>query len=81
MTTSGSIVQPAATSASRVESIERIDLTGSGDNSLVLAVADVLDLAEMNRINSGSMVALGWSDAGSSGGEDDLAHGVPLVLS
>ncbi|MEF8756324.1 MAG: FG-GAP-like repeat-containing protein [Accumulibacter sp.] len=39
-------------SASRLEAIERIDLTGSGNNILRLVVADVLDLTDMNRFNN-----------------------------
>ena len=53
-------------SSSRRESIERIDLTGSGDNSLTIALADVLDMAGMNSFNN----ANGWSD-----GTYDLAAG------
>jgi hypothetical protein len=49
-------------SASRIEAIERIDLTGSGDNTLTLNVSDVQDVAGMNRINSSSQAALGWSN-------------------
>ncbi|WP_052700425.1 FG-GAP-like repeat-containing protein [Methylocucumis oryzae] len=44
--------------SSRLESIERIDLTGSGNNSLTLKVNDVLDMSEMNRFNN----ANGWAD-------------------
>jgi hypothetical protein len=49
-------------SASRVEAIERIDLTGSGNNTLGLNVNDVQDIAGMNLINSGTQAALGWSN-------------------
>jgi hypothetical protein len=49
-------------SLSRIESIERIDLTGVGNNRLKLAVADVQDMAGMNLINAGNRAALGWSD-------------------
>lgn len=35
-------------STSRLESIERIDLTGSGNNALVLGYRDVVDLSGMN---------------------------------
>jgi hypothetical protein len=38
-------------SVSRLESIEKIDLTGSGDNTLKLTASDVLDLAGMNSFN------------------------------
>jgi hypothetical protein len=48
--------------SSRIESIERIDLTGSGDNTLQLNVNDVQDMAGMNLINSSTQSALGWSN-------------------
>jgi hypothetical protein len=48
--------------ASRIEAIARIDLTGSGNNTLALNVNDVQDVAGMNRINSSSQAALGWSN-------------------
>jgi len=49
-------------SASRIESIERIDITGSGDNTLTIGLNDVLDMAGMNLINSSTQTALGWSN-------------------
>ena len=45
-------------SASRIESIERIDLTGSGNNTLTLTVKDVIDMAGLNSFNN----ANGWAD-------------------
>lgn len=42
---------------SRLESIEKIDLTGSGNNRLKLSLADVLDLSGTNLFNSGN----GWT--------------------
>ncbi|MCF8169257.1 MAG: hypothetical protein K9J77_11665, partial [Rhodoferax sp.] len=45
-------------SSSRLESIERIDLTGSGNNTLTLALKDVLDMAGINSFNN----ANGWLD-------------------
>jgi len=42
---------------SRIESVERIDLTGSGNNTLELQLRDVLDMVGMNSFNSGN----GWS--------------------
>jgi methionine-rich copper-binding protein CopC len=45
-------------SHSRIESIERIDLTGSGNNTLTLGLADVLDMAGLNSFNN----ANGWVD-------------------
>jgi FG-GAP repeat/RTX calcium-binding nonapeptide repeat (4 copies) len=47
-------------STSRIESIERIDLAGSGDNRLRLDVNDVQDIAGMNLVNSATQAALGW---------------------
>jgi len=49
-------------SSSRIESFERIDLTGSGDNTLTLGLNDVLDMAGMNLINSSTQAALGWNN-------------------
>ena len=49
-------------SSSRIESIERIDLTGSGNNNLTIGLQDVLDMAGMNLINSSTKDALGWAD-------------------
>jgi len=57
-------------SASRIESIERIDLSGSGNNALTLGLKDVLDMAGMNLFNNNT----GWVDgsynlaAGGAGG-------------
>ncbi len=53
-------------SASRIESIEKIDLTGSGNNTLTLSLNDVLDIAGMNSFNN----ANDWAD-----GTYDLADG------
>ncbi|MFI3154854.1 MAG: DUF4347 domain-containing protein [Methylococcaceae bacterium] len=55
-------------SGSRIESIERIDLTGTGNNSLTLAAADVLDMSGMNQFNDGN----GWTGAGASVGRHQL---------
>ncbi len=54
--------------SSRLESIERIDLTGSGGNTLKLVTQDVLDMAGMNLVNSGNAAALGWASGSGSGG-------------
>jgi FG-GAP repeat/RTX calcium-binding nonapeptide repeat (4 copies) len=45
-------------SASRIESIECIDLTGSGNNTLTLGLKDVIDMTGMNSFNN----ANGWAD-------------------
>jgi hypothetical protein len=54
-------------SFSRVESIERIDLTGTGNNTLKIAVSDVLDMAGMNLFNDDVNldIANRWSGLGS----------------
>jgi hypothetical protein len=64
-------------SASRIESIERIDLTGSGDNTLTVGLSDVLDMAGMNSFNN----ANGWADGtydlaagGANGANPELRH-------
>ncbi|TNC99974.1 MAG: hypothetical protein FD118_3517 [Rhodocyclaceae bacterium] len=44
-------------SQSRIESVERIDLTGSGSSTLTLDASDVIDMAGMNSFNNGS----GWA--------------------
>ncbi len=49
-------------SRSRIVSIERIDLTGSGDNTLVFRVPDVQGMSAMNTINAHSQAALGWQN-------------------
>ncbi|WP_169806056.1 beta strand repeat-containing protein, partial [Azohydromonas lata] len=48
--------------ASRIEGVEKIDLTGSGNNTLTLAAADVSDLGGLNSFNAGN----GWSWLGST---------------
>jgi len=61
---------------SRIESIERIDLTGSGNNTLTLSLNDVLDMSGMNNFNN----ANGWLDgtyslaAGGAGGANPEQH-------
>jgi hypothetical protein len=44
-------------SMSRLTSIEKIDLTGTGNNTLKLTMADVVDMTGMNNFNSGN----GWT--------------------
>ncbi|MFM9110003.1 MAG: hypothetical protein ACKOPN_05310 [Prochlorococcaceae cyanobacterium] len=47
--------------ASRLASIEAIDLTGSGDNSLILAPVDIRDLAGFNWLKASTAAQLGCS--------------------
>jgi hypothetical protein len=49
-------------SVSRLESIEHIDMTGTGDNRVVLGLKDVQDMAGMNLINRGTQAAMGWQN-------------------
>ena len=65
-------------SGSRIESIERIDLTGSGDNQLKLGLQDVIDLTGMNLINSGSAATQAWANGSYSFCAQELRH-QPIV--
>ena len=47
---------------SRIDSVEKIDVTGSGNNVLNISVKDVLDMSGMNLFNNGS----GWTGLGAS---------------
>ena len=47
--------------SSRLSSIEAFDLTGSGNNTLSLSLADIRDLAGFNWLNSATASALGFS--------------------
>ncbi|WP_047551064.1 beta strand repeat-containing protein [Methylotenera sp. G11] len=58
---------------SRIDSIERIDITGSGDNTLRLNVKDVLDMSGMNLFNN----ANGWVGAALAAGGVD-GNGNPI---
>jgi hypothetical protein len=60
-------------SSSRLESIERIDLTGSGDNRLNVSLQDVLDIAGFNSVNNASGWADGTYDLGGGGAGDSNA--------
>jgi hypothetical protein len=53
---------------SRISAIEKIDLTGSGNNSLSLSLADVVDMAGMNSFNSGN----GWTGLGAVEGRHQV---------
>ncbi len=49
-------------SDARLESIEVIDMTGSGNNTLTLRPSDIVDMADMNVFNSSN----GWGSLGAS---------------
>jgi hypothetical protein len=70
-----------ANSSSRIESIERIDITGSGNNALTLSYQDVLDMAGMNSFNNNN----GWTDGtynlaagGANGANPEQRHQVVI---
>ncbi len=69
-------------SQSRIESIERINLVGSGNNTLKLNLGDVLDMAGMNSFNN----ATGWADGsynlgtgGANGANPEQRHQVVVA--
>jgi hypothetical protein len=49
--------------ASRLSSLEAFDLTGSGNNSLSLGLADLRDLSPFNWLNSSTAAALGFANS------------------
>ncbi|MFN6337169.1 MAG: beta strand repeat-containing protein, partial [Cyanobacteriota bacterium] len=51
--------------SSRLTSIEAIDLSGSGNNSLALSLADLRDLTGFNWLNSATAPSLGFSGGSS----------------
>jgi methionine-rich copper-binding protein CopC len=71
----------------RIDSIEVIDLTGSGNNSLTLTARDVLNLSDYsNRLkvdgNAGDTVQTGsgWTDGGVAGGYHTYTQGQAILL-
>ncbi len=70
----------------RIEEIEVIDLTGSGDNTLVLTVLDVLNLSGSSNTlkvdgDAGDAVIIGsgWADGGTSGGYRTYTQGQAIL--
>ncbi len=61
---------------SRITSIERIDIIGSGNNTLTLNLKDVQDVAGMNLINSSTQAGLGWTNGTYSFGASERRHQV-----
>lgn len=74
----------------KVTDIERIDLTGSGNNSLTLNANDLLDMTDSDHTltvlgNSGDSVSAnlsgsGFSNSGSSGGFTTYSNGVATLI-
>src|SRR6185503_16306282 len=61
-------------SASRLESIERIDVGGGGDNVVRITAQDVIDIAGMNLVNSTTKAALGWANGTYSFAATEARH-------
>jgi hypothetical protein len=60
--------------SSRIESIERINLTGSGNNTLKLSLSDVLDMTSMNWLNSSTAAGLGVTGGSYTLGSREAYH-------
>jgi hypothetical protein len=65
--------------SSRLQSIECIDLTGSGNNTLKLAIKDIQDLTGFNGINRATASGLGFSNGSYSFAAIEARH--QLVVS
>ncbi len=71
----------------RIDSIETIDLTGSGNNTLKVLARDLLNLNEQSNTltvdgNAGDKVVLGtgWTDGGVAGGYHQYVQGQAVIL-
>jgi methionine-rich copper-binding protein CopC len=71
----------------RIDGIEVIDLTGSGNNSLTLTARDVLNLSDYSNTlkvdgNAGDAVQTGggWTDGGVAGGYHTYTQGQAILL-
>ncbi len=78
----------SAESNSRIQDIEAIDITGSGNNTLILSSLEVLNLSSTSNTvkvdgDAGDIIDLGpeaWADGGSSGGYTTYTFGQAKVL-
>ncbi|WP_366084317.1 integrin alpha [Nitrosomonas sp.] len=76
-----------ASSRTKISGIERIDLTGSGSNTLTLTVRDLLNLSDTDNAlkvegNSGDTIVglgLGWIDGGISEGYHTYTQGEAVL--
>lgn len=71
----------------RIEGIETIDLTGSGNNALMLAAMDVLNLSNTTNTlhvegNFGDSIQVdsGWTDLGVAGGKHSYSQGAAILI-
>lgn len=71
----------------RIEGIETIDLSGSGNNTLKVLARDLLNLNELSNTltvdgNAGDKVVLGagWTDGGVAGGYHQYLQGQAVIL-
>ena len=84
---SGMTLDLTAVSDSKLQNIERIDITGSGDNTLILSQREVLNLSSSSNTlkvdgNAGDTAYLdsSWTNQGSSGGYTTFTQGNATVL-
>lgn len=78
----------SAASNSRIQDIEAIDITGAGNNTLILSSLEVLNLSTTSNTvkvdgDAGDIIDLGpetWADGGSSGGYTTYTFGQAKVL-
>ncbi len=78
----------SAASNSRIQDIEAIDITGSGNNTLILSSLEVLNLSTTSNTvrvdgDAGDIIDLGpeaWADGGTSGGYTTYTFGQAKVL-
>ena len=78
----GIMLDFTAIANSRIQDIETIDITGSGDNTFELNLNDLLDSSSSTNIlkvlgDSGdSVIATGFADSGTQATEDDVTYNV-----
>lgn len=71
----------------RIEGIETIDLTGNGNNALMLTAVDVLNMSETSNTlhvegNFGDSIHVdsGWTDLGVTGGKHAYSQGAAILI-
>lgn len=87
LTGAGQTLDLRAVADLRIQDIEAIDLTGSGNNTLVLTRLEVVNLSPLTNMvtiggNSGDRVLLaelGWSKGATAGGYTDYTAGLAVI--
>jgi hypothetical protein len=87
LTGSGVTIDLIALANNRVAGIEKINLAGSGNNTLTLTLGDLLELSDTsNQLivdgNAGDVVnaGSGWTDGGVAGGYHSYTQGAAILL-